>query len=149
MQNSVGVSPSTQTHKEDSNMDVDSLISGLTVLEQAEPDFPSDGANVKVELVPFLENNETCITGDELAKRAKTLKATFGGRLAKVLADNQGSLENEWRRFLIVFTGLIVIDARGDKRVLGLSWNGKNWYLGLRWLDRSFGHHTRLVRIVA
>lgn len=148
MPDSVAISTSNQVELEGGSVDIDSLITGLTVLEQTEPELPPNEASVKIELVPFLEGGETCVPGEEVAARAKRLAANYGRRLARVLVQNQGPLLKEWRRFCIIFTGFKMTDARGDKRVLGLSWNGKKWYIGLRWLDRSFGHHTRLVRIV-
>ena len=122
----------------------------MEILEEAQPDLPKDVASLRLELVPFLGEGETYVDGSELAKRAKDLKIGFARRLSQFLRQSQGTILKDWRRFCLAFPDLVFKDERGDRRILSLNWKEKEqtWQIGLRWLDRRWGHFTRLVRLV-
>ncbi|TSC81901.1 MAG: hypothetical protein G01um101420_684 [Parcubacteria group bacterium Gr01-1014_20] len=133
------------------------LVSGSSGQELLDPTWEvtkdtedtslQDGSNLTLEAVPFLKTGEDCIDGEKLEIRAADLGTPHGKKLVKTLFDNRDKIDPSWRAFCLVFLGTVGKDKASNRRVLSLSWNGKDWYVGFRWLDRKWGSRARLIRI--
>ena len=95
------------------------------------------------ELVAFLEEGESPITAQELAKRARELRANDTRQDAEYLLTNQEEIPAEARDLVLVFPGWRVPDGF----VAGLSWYGERWGHDFDWVECDFGSDDRLVRV--
>jgi hypothetical protein len=103
----------------------------------------------QLELVSFLKRGflikrgEDYISGEELVKRAKELKANLGQQQAEYLLEHQEEIPEEWQRYCLVFTGTVWRDRHGDRSVPCLGWDGRRWCLSLHWLE--FGWYSECL----
>lgn len=126
-----------------------SLPEGWELVEEdSEADEAKLDGPVPLEDVVFLKGNEGYVGGEEVLKRAKKLGPRAGLRCAKALLRQQSLIPAEWRgKKVLVFTGTVARDQRGDRRVAYLYWGGVRWCLRWPWLDDGFGSDYRVVRL--
>ena len=100
-----------------------------------------------LELVSFLKGNESYLNGKELMWRARTeLNVNYGQEDAEWLLERQIEIPEEFRNFILLFTGSVWGFPGGNRRVACLDWDGRRWILFFRWLDADFLSYYRLVR---
>ena len=118
---------------------------GWTLLEDTREPWPISIANM--ELVSFLKEGESCVGGEELMRRSREeLRTNLGQRHAEFLSENQNEIPEEFRKYILVFTGTIWRDRHGYRRVAFLYWLGGPWVLGFSGLECDFGGCCRLLR---
>ena len=113
------------------------------VLEDVQP------SNFKIsdlEMVTFLQGEETSIRGKVMRERAVSLKANLGLVDAKRLLDNQSEIPVEFRGKILVFTGTLLRDPDGSLFVACLSFDGGRWCLGFGWVGNVWDGCGRLLR---
>lgn len=120
----------------------------LEVLEDPKPEPPFELGELKLELVPFIGNEETSTGGQELVRRAEALGANYGEKMASSLLASEKTIPEDWKKFCLVFPRKVYRDKTGERRVLSLVWEKTSWRLELRWLDRGWGHYTRFVKVI-
>lgn len=121
----------------------DKLKDGWTLLE----DYSSTIAEVsELELVSFLKEGESSVTGEEMRARAVTLRGNFSQRQAEYLLDYQDEIPVEWRSYYLVFPATLWRAADGGLGVPCLDWSGGRWCLSFSWLVRDWGSGARLLR---
>jgi hypothetical protein len=100
--------------------------------------------NRTYELVPFLEEGESYVSGDTMVERAKELNANLGEEDGEFILERQAEIPKEFRgKFYMVFTAW-----RPPSRPRGvayLGWDGR-WYQRWGWLGGDWGRRDRLVR---
>lgn len=93
-----------------------------------------------LELVPFLKDGESGISGDEMIKRAKELDADLGQHYAESLLANQQKIPKEWEKFFLIFPDTIWYDPDfGDHYMPCLDCYDGQWNLGFFWLFNGLG----------
>ncbi len=118
---------------------------GWTLLEDTREPWPISVA--KTELVPFLKEGEERIGGEEMVRRSREeLHIDLGQKHAEYLLDHQAEIPEEFRKFVMVFTGTVWRDRVGRRYVPYLYWFGERWCLGFGWLGRDFRDDCRLLR---
>jgi hypothetical protein len=100
----------------------------------------------QLELVSFLRERESWVSGEELMRRAVELKANLGQRQAEYLLKHQEQIPKEWRQYYIVFTGTTWRGRRGCRGVPCLYCFAGRWRLRFHWLGGGFLSYDRLVR---
>ncbi len=101
-----------------------------------------------LRLVPFLKDGEPYIVGEEVVKRSRgDLRANLGQQHPEWLLENQVDIPEEFRKFVLVFTGTIWRTSVGRRYVPYLCWDGGEWCLGFRWLVDIFDGRCRVVRL--
>ncbi len=116
-----------------------------TLLEDAREPWPISVANM--ELMPFLKEGENYVGGEEMVRRArKELNTNLGQRHAEFLLEHQNEIPEEFRQYVLVFTGTIWRDRDGDRGVPCLYWLSEQWYLDVDWLENGFSVDYRLPR---
>ena len=113
------------------------------VLEDIAPTLKSIA---DLELVPFLNQNESFIAGTVMRSRAITLKANLGLVDAKYLLDHQLEIPAEFRSNVLVFAGTLLRGSNGDLHVAYLCWNGNRWCLRFYRVGCDWDDGDRLVR---
>ena len=116
------------------------------LLEDVKGDIPEGASTLNLELIPFLNEGESSVNGEEMKNRSKDLKAHHGQKLAELLLRNQSQIPKEWRQFYLAFPGTVWQSSRGDRNVPYLGWLDGRWYLNFRWLDNDWRSLVRLVR---
>ena len=116
------------------------------LLEDVKGDIPEGISTLNLELIPFLNEGESSVNGEEMKNRSKDLKANHGQKLAELLLRNQSQIPKEWRQFYLAFPGTVWQSSRGDRNVPYLGWLDGRWYLNFRWLDNDWHSLVRLVR---
>jgi hypothetical protein len=104
---------------------------------------------VTLKLATVLRESEGSINGPEYEKRiAQKLDIILGYQQAVWLVEHQ----DEFPEFMallgkvyIDFTGLVVVNANGNRHFPYLSQDGKRWYLGWDWIDDNFGSSERVA----
>lgn len=97
-----------------------------------------------LSFISFLENGEDYIRGEEMRKRAVTLKANRGLADAKYLLDHQAEIPAKLRgKKYIVLPGTVLRDSNGYLCVPYLHWNGVRWVLSFFWVGNGF--HSSIV----
>lgn len=126
------------------NLRFDKRQDGWTLLEHAPRKLVSAS---DLELVPFLRDGESAIRGYDLIGRARyELDANYGQEDAEFLLDHQDKIPVQFRKYYLVFTGLVWRVSGRRRYVPCLDWGGGRWFLHFRWLDRDFDSDGRLVR---
>lgn len=101
-----------------------------------------------LELVPFLEKDESYVNGEEMVRRARVeLDANYGQEDTEYVLARQDEIPEEFRSYCLVFPGTVWRDAYGYRRVPYLIWYGKRWLLNFDWLRRVWYSSDRLVRL--
>jgi hypothetical protein len=95
--------------------------------------------------VPF-KDEETCIFGHELIKRAVKTKNNFSQRQAEYLLENQDKIPLDWRPFCIIFPGTIWADSANRPSVPYIVYETKGWNLSFYWVNRPFAGVSRLLQ---
>jgi len=113
----------------------DLIPAGYEVIEDVEP---SQFQVKDLKLVPFLEDGENYVDGEELRQRAKKLKANLGLADAKFIMDHQNEIPTEFRDKYLVFTGTLLHSLGGELSVAYLSWSRGRWYLSFYWLGHGW-----------
>ena len=99
------------------------------------------------DLVPFCKDEESCISGEELMKRAQEQNCCqWGFRHAKQILENKQRIPKWMIKHYLVFPGSVWVDPDGDRDVPFLSWGGDRWYLNFRWLGYDFDSNGRFFR---
>lgn len=115
-----------------------------TLLEHASRRITSA---TNLELVPFLKEKESFVSGEEMVRRARVeLDANCGQEDAEWLLEHQDEIPAEFRKYYLVFTGTIWRGSRGNRIVPYLGWIGGRWCLGFPWLFNDWVSSGRLVR---
>ena len=118
---------------------------GWTLLEDMREPWPISAG--KLDLVPFLRDRESYTGGEEVVIRARgDLSANLGQCHAEYLLDHQDEIPEEFRKYVLVFTGTIWRDRGSGRGVPCLDWDGKRWCLRFRWLEGVFYSYSRLLR---
>lgn len=125
----------------DAPLDCDKTNDGWKYLSDAK----EPTGELTLELVEFLEQGETFISGQELVKRAKKRNALLGQRHAEALLRNQGVIPEEWRNYYLVFPGSVLQDPGSYRGVPCLAWRGDRWCLDFGWLGDDFDSGGRLA----
>ncbi len=107
-------------------------------------DEPLPAANL--ELVSFLKRGESCISGEEMRRRAKEKNASLGQRQAEYLLGHQEEIPSGWNQFYLVFPGTAWRAPGGSLRVPVLYWHGGRWSLIFFWLGADWNSLDRLMR---
>ncbi|MEK9183328.1 MAG: hypothetical protein AAB849_02355 [Patescibacteria group bacterium] len=107
---------------------------------------PSKRQISDLEIVSFLNDDESYINGTVMRVRAVILKANLGLVDAKRLLDNQEEIPVEFRSKVLVFTGTLLRDSGGRLHVACLYWGGGRWCLRFDWIDGGFFGACRLLR---
>lgn len=117
---------------------------GWTLLE----DVPLIG-NEELELVNFFPDDEYFeyfFHGSVVFDRAVKLGNRAGWLHAEHLLRYDVRIPEEWRSFLLVFSGTRWRDSAGDDVVLMLGWDNTIWDLSWKWINTNWGGRMRLVR---
>ena len=118
-----------------------------TLLEDVQDPDPETAFVNGLESVPFLENGERRINGEELVLRARgKLRANYGQRHAEYFLEHQEKIPHELRKYYLVFTGTVWRDRLGRRYVPYLYCDGERWGLHFSWLVSVFGSNDRLPR---
>jgi hypothetical protein len=97
-----------------------------------------------MELVEFLEQGESSITGNELLRRAKELGADGGLKQAQNMLKRQGKIPKEFGPYILVFGKPEIRDGKIGFPCLYLG--DDRWHLHFNWLEHDFNSYYRLVR---
>ena len=98
------------------------------------------------ELVYFLNEGESSVTGDVMIERAKVLNASLGEEDGKYILDHQGEIPEEFRgKVYLVFPGWRNPPV-SPQDFACLDWDGNRWYQRWYWLDRDWRENDRLLR---
>lgn len=97
---------------------------GYTVVEDVEPTLKSAS---DLAIVPFLDEGEPPISGEEMRKRAVVRKANLGLVDLKVALDDQAKISAELQPYYIVFSGTLLRSSGGDLCVAYFYWGGARW----------------------
>ena len=116
------------------------------LLEDVKGDIPEGISTLNLELIPFLNEGESSVNGEEMKNRSKDLKAHHGQKLAELLLRNQSQIPKEWRQFYLAFPGTVWRSPGGGRDVPGLGWVGGRWSLSFLWLGSDWRSVVRLVR---
>ena len=102
-----------------------------------------------LSLAPFLEKNESYIKGDVMMKRAKAMgeDGNAGQHHAERLLEHQGTIPEEWRKYVLVFTGTVWRGSSSRPVVPYLIWDDDWWCLRFIWLGFDFHPKCLLVRL--
>lgn len=101
----------------------------------------------KYELVPFVEDRESCVSGDTMLDRAREAKATTGEKDAQKFLVNQHKIPVSYRKFTLVFPEVRL--GLGHRGVTYLYWSGGRWCLRWSLVTGDWFRHYRLVRLCA
>ena len=97
------------------------------------------------ELVPFLKEGESWVSGDTMVERANKLDANLNGFECDFFLKNEDKIPSEYReKFYLIFT--TYREASGVRSVACLGWSGGRWYLRWGWLASRWFEDGRLVR---
>ena len=116
------------------------------LLEDIAADIPEGISTLNLELVPFLNDGESSVNGEEMKNRSKNLNAHHGQKLAELLLRNQSQIPKEWRQFYLAFPSTVWRISSGSRFVPCLRWDGGQWSLDFDWLGGGWGSGGRLVR---
>lgn len=95
------------------------------------------------ELVPFLKEGESSVSGDTMVERAVELNANLGEDDGQFILEHQDEIPQKLRgKIFLVFTSWR--GPSGPRGVACLRWGGDRWYQGWDWL--GWGGDGRLVR---
>lgn len=87
------------------------------------------GVTSIVDAVSFLKGAETSVNGEEMVRRARVeLNANYGQEDAEWLLDNQDKIPAEFRKFYLVFPGIVWRIVDDFRCVPYLGWD--RWPLG-------------------
>jgi len=118
---------------------------GWTLLEDEREPWPISIADM--ELVSFLEEGESYVSGEEMIRRSREeLNANLGQRHAEFLLEHQEEIPKEFRECSLIFPRTIWRDRCDCRLVAYLRWCGKRWCLGFGWLGNDFYDSVRLLR---
>lgn len=76
-----------------------------------------------IESIPFLNDEESYITGDEMDERAKELEANLGQQHAEYLLEHQSDIPEKFRNYYLVFPGTKWRNPGGRRGVPCLDWD--------------------------
>lgn len=107
-----------------------------SVKEDVEPTANLDIS--KIQFKSFLKNGESWIYGNEMRARAVAMKGVLGLSDAKKFLAEQDKIPVAMRDKVIVFTGTVLLDSDGDRRVACLVFRAGRWVLNFHWLDNDF-----------
>lgn len=97
------------------------------------------------ELVPFLKEGESYISGHTMVERAKELNASLGEEDGQFILKHQDEIPVELRgKICLVFTGWS--DHSSLNFVAYLYWDGSRWSQYWHWLVSYWDVSFRLVR---
>lgn len=137
----VSTAPSALTL--DLNMQVSA---GVYWLLKKNVSFPFDG-RIPLELIEVLQGDESYVAGDELIKRALSLRALQGQRCAEALLRHSDNIPEDWRPFILLFPGTVWETLEGDEYIPCLVWREGGWTLLWAFLKSGWHSPHRLVRI--
>ncbi len=116
---------------------------GYTILENVKP----SKLNIKnLEIVSFLNSDETSINGKVIRDRAIERNANFCLEDAKYLLEHQSEIPLEFRGKYIVFTATLFRDPSGYIHMAYIDFRGGRWDLYFHWIDGGWEGRYRLVR---
>lgn len=95
-----------------------------------------------VDVVNFLATREVFVEGNEMVRRAETLRAAPGLRQAKLMLDRSGAIPESCDHFDLVFAGARV----NSTRIPYLRKVQKHWRLGYGDVNFDWDERARLVR---
>ena len=97
------------------------------------------------ELVPFLSEGESCVSGDTMVERAQELKANLGEEDGAFILEHQNDIPQEYRgKIYLVFTSWRVPSL--PRGVAYLRWDGDLWFQYWHWLAGDWVGDGRLLR---
>jgi len=96
----------------------------------------------ELELAGFLREEEDHVPGETMLERTEL---GLGQRHAEAMLRRQEAIPQEWRKYVLVFTGTVWGDLAGSRQVPCLGWKD-GWYLYFCWLGGGFASHCRVVR---
>jgi hypothetical protein len=102
----------------------------------------------KAELVEILELGEDKIGGEEFLQQIDGAEDFGGHRHAEAMVRQAEEIPEEWREYILVFTGTVWQTANGDRIIAGLRWHGDHWRLTFIWPKYNLGHEHRLIRVL-
>lgn len=109
----------------------------------------------KLEIVSFLREGESYVSGQVMVNRAKELGADLGECHAKGLLKKQDQIseeqQKEWQRYYLVFPGTVwrhpLPHVYGGLYLPCLTSSDRQWFLFFRWLKNDWFNDSRLVRL--
>ena len=104
--------------------------------------LPPDQLNLTT---PFIDQ-EKCIFGRELIKRAANTKCNFSQYQAEYLLDHQEQIPMDWRPYCIIFPGTIWADSANRKNVPYIVYKRTGWELSYYWVESPFASASRLLK---
>ena len=115
-------------------------------LEDPTSEFAGEAGPLTLELCEFLESGESCISGEEMVRRAIGKGAALGQKHAEAfLKKYERWVPPKGVRY-IALPGTILRDSDGDRLVPCLCWDGGRWWLGFDWLENDWRGSDRLLR---
>lgn len=109
-------------------------------------DPPATEGEFSVELIEFLKDGESYVSGDEMVRRTKS-DDNAGQRHAEAMLRDQDKIPQEFRKYVLVFPETLWRGPSGRRRVAYLRWDGSGWCLRFGWLEGGFGQSDRVVRL--
>ncbi|MBP6855518.1 MAG: hypothetical protein KBC26_00880 [Candidatus Pacebacteria bacterium] len=106
---------------------------------------PFVGKNVELELVEFCSAGEPYTSGEEMLRRSLAKTMPTGNRTFEHLAAHQEIIPEEWREFVLVFPGTVLLDERGLRCVQCLAVRNGRWGRYDYWLSRNLRSCCRVV----
>lgn len=101
-----------------------------------------------LSLAEFLQNRELSVKGETMLERSKAMSNNAAGQLhAERLLEQPDTIPEEWRDYVLVFSGTVWRYPSGSLFVPYLIWFGGEWRLSFHWLGDGFRSHCRLVRL--
>lgn len=120
----------------------DLIPEGWAVVEDVEP---SEFNISDLEFISFLEGDEQYVAGEEMRKRAVTLRGNLGLCDGKRLLAGQNEIPEDLRSKYIALPGTVLRNPGGSLSVPFLFWCGFRWFMGFFWLEVVWGG-SRLAR---
>lgn len=104
---------------------------------------PALTSPAQLELVSFLEDNESYVNGETMLQRARgKLNANLGQQHAEWLLEHQVEIPEEFKEHYLAFTGTVWHRPHGRRHV-----PCDGWRLNFRWLGNHWDGIDRLVRL--
>ncbi len=111
-----------------------------------ERDIPVTPGEIEIELGEFLKPKEEWVKGTVMDERTFIAGSNLGLGHALEMYERRDEIPVELRKFVLVFTGTVLVRGHGGRYVAYLHWLGDQWYLGFRWLGRDFISRDRVLR---
>ena len=117
---------------------------GWTLLEEGQLDKKQE----TLEIISFLENGESYVTGTLMRKRAIKMGGLVGQHHAEQILKQVSDIPDEWKKWYLVFPGTTWRNPDGDVCVPYLFFYGDEWVLDFRRVGNDgWNVYDRVVRV--